>query len=442
MYRSVLLSLIVWLAVAGLSVAQTREEKVIADRKKFEADAQWIYNDLPRGIAEAKKLGKPMLVVMRCIPCAECVKLDDELVNEDERVRPLLAKFVCVRVVSTNGLDLSLFQFDYDQSFAVFLLNADGTVYGRYGTRSHRTHWSDDVSIAGLAKALQGALELHQHYPKNKESLAARRGPAPEVSSPEKFPALKDRYTATLDQGGKVVQSCIHCHQIGDAQRQLYRERDGVIPERLLFSYPHPKVLGLILDPKERATVTRAEKGSLAEKAGFQKGDVILSLESQPLLSIADAQWILHQTSPDGAALRAVVQRPDGKAKLTLTLPKGWRQAEDLSWRASSWGLRRMALGGMLLESVSLENRKQAGLPETGMALRAKHVGQFGPHAAAHNAGVRKGDVLIAFDGRTDFLRETDLLVHGVTQRRPGDVVDITLVRDGKQLKLKLPMQK
>ena len=106
-----------------------------------------------------------MLVVLRCIPCEECVKLDDDLVNEDKRVRPLLEKFVCVRVVSTNGLDLSLFQFDYDQSFAAFLLNADGTIYGRFGTRSHRTSWSDDVSIEGLAKALAGALELHSGVP-------------------------------------------------------------------------------------------------------------------------------------------------------------------------------------------------------------------------------------------------------------------------------------
>ena len=64
--------------------------------------------------------------------------LDDELVDTDPAIRPLLEKFVCVRQVATNGLDLRLFQFDTDQSFAVFMLNADGTIYGRFGTRSHR----------------------------------------------------------------------------------------------------------------------------------------------------------------------------------------------------------------------------------------------------------------------------------------------------------------
>ena len=89
--------------------AQTREEKVRNDRKKVEADKLWIYNDLPQGICRGRKTGKPMLVVFRCIPCVECVKLDDDLIDQDKRVRPLLDKFVCVRIVSdqrTGPVDL------------------------------------------------------------------------------------------------------------------------------------------------------------------------------------------------------------------------------------------------------------------------------------------------------------------------------------------------
>ncbi len=441
MYRTVMISLTMWLALTGPVRAQTREQKVLADRQKVEADGFWIYNDLPRGFAEAKKTGKPMLVVLRCIPCEECVKLDDDLVNQDPRVRPLLEKFVCVRVVATNGLDLALFQFDYDQSFAAFLLNADGTIYGRFGTRSHRTSWSEDVSVEGLANALQGALELHQHYPKNRAVLAGKKGPAPEVPSPEQYPLLRDKYGPKLNYESKVVQSCIHCHQIGDAQRQQYRERRLPLPEQLLFSYPHPKSLGLILDPREKATVLRVEKNTLAEQAGLQKGDRILRLKGQPLLSLADVQWVLHQASPEGAALPAEVQRRDRRVELTLTLPKGWRQHGDLSWRVSTWGLRRMATGGLVLEDLPAKERQKAGLAATGMALRVQHVGQYGPHAAAQKAGFRMGDLVVAFDNRTDFPRETDLLAYAVNHRKPGDRVAVTVLRDGKQINLMLPMQ-
>lgn len=429
------------LVVTGLAGAQTREEQVRADRKKIEAEGFWIYNDLPRGLALAKKTGKPLLVVLRCIPCQECVKLDDDLVDRDRRLRPLLQQFICVRLISTNGLDLGLFQFDTDQSFAAFLLNADGTIYGRFGTRSHRTSWSDDVSIEGLARALQGALELHEHYPKNRAELAGKKGPAPYVASPEHYPLLRGRYGAKLDFEGKVMQGCIHCHQIGDAQRQVYRDRKGPIPEQVLFSYPHPRSLGLILDPKQRASVLRVEEGSPAQQAGFQTGDAILKLQGQPLLSIADVQWVLHRASPKAGALKAEVQRGERTVELTFRVPPGWRQRDDISWRASTWALRRMATGGLVLESLSPVERRQARVPEKGMALRVKHVGQYGPHAAAQMAGFRKGDIVLSFDERADLLRESDLLAHALTHRKPGDRVSVQVLRAGKTIDLMLPMQ-
>src|SRR5262245_13282749 len=97
-------------ATASFALAQpkpTREQKVRDDRQKVEAQGYWIYNDFPKGIAEAKATGKPLVVVLRCIPCEECVKLDDDLVDADPVIRPLLDKFVRVRIVSTNGLDLN-----------------------------------------------------------------------------------------------------------------------------------------------------------------------------------------------------------------------------------------------------------------------------------------------------------------------------------------------
>ncbi len=417
-----------------------REKKVRDDKTKVEADGYWIYNDLAAAFAEAKKTGKPIFVCLRCIPCVECVKLDDDLVNTDPVLRPLLDQFVRVRVVSTNNLDLSLFQYDYDQSFACFMLNADGTIYGRFGTRSHRTEWIGDVSLPGLAKALEGTLALHQDFAKNKPSLAGKRGPTPEFPTPEKFPTLSGKYSSSLNYAGNVVQSCIHCHQIGDAQKAFYRAKKGPMPEKLLFPYPHPKTLGLILDPKQAATVLSVEPGSLAAKAGFATGDVIKELNGQPILSIADVQWVLHNTKEQERQWVEVSYERKGERKqLTWQLPDGWKQQDDISWRSSTWGLRRMATGGLILEVI--EGERPAGVPKEGMALRVKGVGQYGPHAAAKNAGFLKDDVIIAFDGRTDLIRETDVLIHGLTNRKPGDSVKVTVVRGGKTREMKLPMQ-
>jgi hypothetical protein len=427
------------LAIALPAAAQNpREKKVRDDKVKVEADGFWIYNNLPKAFDEAGKEKKPIVAVLRCLPCEECVKLDDNLVDKDPVLRPLLEKFVRVRVVSTNNLDLSLFQFDTDQSFAVFFLNADGTIYGRFGTRSHRTNWVGDVSLDGLAKALQGALDLHTEYPKNKDALAAKRGPAPLFPVPEKFPAL-GKYKSELDYKGNVVQSCIHCHQIGDAVKDHYRKTGEPVPGKVLFPYPHPKSQGLVLDPKEKATVLRVEKDSPAEKSGFKPGDQIQTLDGQPLLSIADVQWVLHRQSGNGGRLKAAVLRDGKPTELTLTLPGGWRERDDISWRSSSWGLRRMVTGGLLLENI--DGELPAGVAKGGMALRVKHVGQYGPHAAAKNAGFQVGDVIVSFDGKTDLTRETDLFAYAVRARKPGEKVPVTVIRGGKKVELTLPMQ-
>jgi serine protease Do len=428
-------------ASGGLLVAgESREEKVRGDKQRVEAQGWWIYDDLPKGFEEARASGKPLAVALRCIPCEECVKLDDELVDEDPRLKPLLEQFVRVRVISTNTLDLSTFQFDTDQSFLVFLLRADGTIYGRFGTRSDHTEWADDVSIEGLARALEGALEMHAAWPRDQAALAAKRGPPPPFPTPVKHPELSGKYGPALDYAGKVVPSCIHCHQLGEAERTRVRREKGALPEELLFPFPHPtRTLGLVLDPKQRAVVKRVESGGVAAAAGFRAGDVLEALAGQPLLSIADVQWVLHATPASGGAVSAAVRRGAGVETLTLALAPGWRRADDLSWRASTWLLRRMALGGMKLEALSGGERAKAGVPKKALGLEVQHVGQYAPHDRAKRAGVRKGDVLLSVDGLTDLPRETDLLRYALNEVAPDAQLTLEILRGRERLEIRVP---
>ncbi len=127
--------------------------------------------------------------------------------------------------------------------------------------------------------------------------------------------------------------------------------------------------------------------------------------------------------------------------ELAWALPAGWRRRDDISWRSSSWGLRRMATGGMLLESLPADERP-AGVGKDGMALRVKYAGGgSGPHAAAKNAGFQAGDVIVSFDGRSDLTRETDLLAYALRAHKPGEKVAVKVVRGGKPVELTLPMQ-
>ena len=424
-----------------LAQAQDRETKVRNDKKNVEADDSWVYNDLPRGIEEARRTGKPLLVVFRCIPCEACSKFDDQVVRRDPQVRDLMDRFVCVRVVQANGMDLTQFQFDYDQSFHAFFMNADKTIYGRFGTRSHHTDETQDMTMEGFGKALAAALALHKEYPSNKALFAGKRGPPSTIKTPEEFPSLSGKYTSTLNYESKnVVQSCIHCHQVRDAQRLVYRSAKELIPEQILYPYPLPSVVGMELNSRETAKVKEVANGSAAESGGFRPGDEIVSLQGQPMLSIADVQWVLHNAGQRDQ-LRAEVRRGDRKLQLTLALAEGWRQQSNLSWRPTTWDLRRMATGGMLLEELPAEDRQASGLGAGKLALRAKHVGQYGEHAAAKNAGFQKGDVIVALDGQTAPLSETGFIDYVLNHKKPGERIHLDVLRDKKRLELSFAVQ-
>ena len=412
--------------VVARADGKNREEKLKDDRARVTAAGFWIYDDYDAARKEAQRTDKPMIVALRCIPCEHCVKLDEELVETDPRLQPLLDRFVRVRLIRTNGLDLSTFQFDTDQSSAVFLLRADGTIYGRYGTRSASQDDGDGTSVQGLACALEKALEIHAAWPRDREALAAKRGPKPRVATPERYPSLKDRYGPTLAADGPQVPSCIHCHQIGDAERTEVLKR-GPLPEELFFPYPNPRALGLGLDPDTCASVASVTPDSSAAAAGFVPGDELLQLDGQPILSTADVQWVLHHTAARGGSLDAIVRRGEDEVKLVWKLAKGWRREDAMSWRVSTWPLRQRALGGMRLESADGE-------------LRVKHVGRFPPHDRAKKAGIKPGDVLVSFDGEDGFTREDDVLWHAQGRAVKSRTVSVVLRRGDRRIEVDLPI--
>ena len=57
------------LLVIGMSTAAQAQNKrdatVNEDRERVSALREWIYNDLPAGIREAKRIGRPLMIVFR-----------------------------------------------------------------------------------------------------------------------------------------------------------------------------------------------------------------------------------------------------------------------------------------------------------------------------------------------------------------------------------------
>lgn len=416
-----------------------REGAVRADKARMEHDKRWAYNDLESGFKQAQLTGKPVLVVMRCVPCLACMGLDTAVLMESDSLNSLLDQFVCVRVINANSLDLTKFQFDYDLSFSTLFFNGDGTVYGRYGSWTHQKN-SADQTLVGYKRALEAALAVHKGYPANKASLAPKQpGPIPFVN-PTDMPKLAEKYKRELDWDGKVVGSCIHCHMIGDAMRTSYREKRKPVPDEWVYPMPAPDTIGMLLAADQVAQVSEVKAGSIADKAGVKAGDEIVSLAGQPLVSVADVAWVLHRSGKSDQH-EMVVRRGGAEMKVTLDLPEGWRQATDTTGRVSVWSMRGMAAGGLNMIDLTDEERKQRGLGTDGMALWVKGLGMHGPHAVAKNAGFQKEDVLVEVDGISKRITESRLHGHLMQERFKGDEVPVKVLRDGKMIQLKLRMQ-
>jgi hypothetical protein len=424
--------------VGRAAAVKDREGAVRQDRATMENDARWIYNDVERGFAEARKTGKPLLVVLRCVPCLSCVGLDAEVLKEPT-LQPMLDQFVCVRVINANALDLSRFQFDYDLSFSTLIFNGDGTLYGRFGSWTHQVD-PEARETVGYRRALEAALVLHQGYPANRATLAAKQGGPIPFKTPVEIPGLAEKYGRELNWSGNVVQSCVHCHQVGEAYRAFYRDQGKPVPPAQIYPMPAPETIGLTLAPDATARVTAVTPGSIASAAGFRAGDEFVSFATQPLISIADFAWVLHR-APDAGTLAAVVKRAGKNVPLTITLPAEWRSKSDISRRVGTWSMRAMAFGGLTLVDLDDATRQQRGLGTDTMALNVKGVGQYNKHGAAKKAGFLKDDLIVKIDAMARRISEGELIGALLQSRKAGEFADVTILRGNERLTLKLPMQ-
>jgi serine protease Do len=421
------------------ATVKDREAAVRNDRASLQNDAQWIYHDFQRGFVEAKRTGKPLLVVLRCVPCLACAGIDAAVLLEGTELAPLLKQFVCVRITDANALDLTLFQFDYDLSFSTVFFNGDGTVYGRYGSWKHQKD-SQDQTTAGYKRALEAVLAIHRAYPGNQQLLAGKQGRPISFKTPIEIPALGSKYKSELDWDGKVVPSCIHCHQIGDALRLDARTKTQALTPQSIYPWPAPETIGMTLSSEEIATIQNIAAGSIAARAGLKAGDELLSLDSQPLASIADVSWVLHH-APEEGKLRVGLKSAGRSKEVELKLAAGWRSKTDMSRRASAWNLRGMATGGLVLEDLADAERKNYALNSRQMALLVKLVGQYGKHAAAKQAGFKKDDVLLELDGNSNRMSESELLGFVLQKHQAGDEVKAVVLREKQRVQLALPIQ-
>ena len=353
-------------------------------------------------------------------------------VPADPKLRALLEQFVCVRSVQMWGLDLDTFQFDGFLTWAIFFLNADGTIYGRYGSRSESGHNAAAdklISVEGFSKTLQEAINLHEEYTRNPKALrlklAGKTGPKRVWKFAQDIPEMETMFRVKARFPDRGNRTCIHCHMVPRTEVASLHDLKRPIPAREFWPYPLPRDIGMEMDPEEVATILTVQKGSIADKARLRIGDRIKHINGQPILSTADIQWILHHAGDPGL-LDLDIERKSRSKSVKVRLHKGWRL------RMKDWRYLVPLMQGYLVnfrgQEADPETRKRLGLNDDHLAFKVSWVNQW---TRRPTSPLRDGDIIIAIDGNRRWV-SMGTFTSFLFRKPSGHMVRLAVIRSGK----------
>ena len=332
-----------------------------------------------------------------------------------------------------KGVDLNTYVFDWDLTFAALLMNADGTVYHRYGGRSWESA-DARLSMEALTRLLIDRTEEDKLY----RAAGKTRQPG-ELLPIETIPVFAERILKNKDT------SCFHCHMATEAVReQAQRDKKWTPDDRWIW--PLPDKIGLRLDPADPTLLGEVLNGSAAAIAGLAAGDRVLSVNGVRVRTEPDMQWFLHILPPAGGRLNIAFQRGAAAMSASIELGSGWKTATPLeySWRPAMWLLKPdPGFGG---GDLTADEKKKLGIEPAAFAIRIDYLIDWGERAetgrSARKAGVQKGDILLSVDGVSDFKSHQHFQTWFRFTREPGKSVELKLLRDGKDLVVSLPVLK
>jgi serine protease Do len=312
---------------------------------------------------------------------------------------------------------LNLFEFDYDLTFMVFFLNAEEQVHGRYGGRDAKGPEAR-LSPAGLHYAMKAALDTHQSKAKETEAILPKR---------EELKIGDGEIRRKLGLG-----RCIHCHQVNEIHNAEL-EKAGKWKADMIWRYPPPDNIGLVLEIDRGNVVERVEPETPASRSGLRAGDIVERLNGVPIHSFADAQYALDRASKTGTC--AISWRRDEKTQTgELRLTEGWRKT-DISWRPSlqKWVPSPRLWG----DDLTVKEKEALGLSAKKLAFRQEDRVQ----SPAREAGIRGGDIILGIDNRELEMTGKEFYWYVRRNYLAGDRVTIRVLRNGERLNLPMTLQ-
>ncbi|MEW8460956.1 MAG: RIP metalloprotease RseP, partial [Candidatus Thiodiazotropha endolucinida] len=155
--------------------------------------------------------------------------------------------------------------------------------------------------------------------------------------------------------------------------------------------------------------VGEVESGSIAEQAGFTRGDEILAVADQPTPTWESVVYVMLSEALDTPNLAVRVRSQTGMEHI---------------YRVASDGLSGLAEDGMLLQNLGLTPDRPTLPPVIGEVLDGE---------PAALAGLKSGDRIVTVDG-VDVVDWSDWVNY--VRKRPGQNLDLEVDRNGDYIAL------
>ncbi len=230
---------------------------------------------------------------------------------------------------------------------------------------------------------------------------------------------------------GKVYEQLegVDWEEIGEELKENL-QRLNLHLERLLDSIPvyrhprhrisPPRVYGYLGvtprdgdDPDKQGVPVDVLPYTAAERAGLENGDVLMSLDGEPLHSWEELESRIRRTKP-GQQVNIQYQR--GKRLNTVAVELGSQRMREIA------GYPLLRQKEACLGVYSTAHSKEG--------ISGARITSFTERSAARQARLQEGDVITAID--TTRVSDSDRLWEAIARHRPGDRVTVHFYRDGR----------
>lgn len=193
--------------------------------------------------------------------------------------------------------------------------------------------------------------------------------------------------------------------------------------------------LGVLLAPAPSGTLIQdVRPGSPADHARLQPGDYLLSIGDTKIDREEAVMQALSQFN-EGDTAQVVIWRNGEQRTVEVTFDPRFQRAFRQEFPETAPGSqeqgdqRETAWLGVTMRRFAPE--PLPGQPQAEQQVQGVHLLRVYPSGPAARAGLRSGDIVVqAGDQRVE--RPEDL-ADAVSQREPGDTIELTVVRNGEQ---------